>query len=104
MLVQSLGYNLMSLSNLCDMGMIFLFSASRCVVFSHDYYTFFFEGYRKGDLYIVDFTSGHVVSTFLMEKASSRWLWHIRLGHAGKRNLQTLVKKNHIIGLIEVKL
>jgi len=34
MLVQSLGYNLMSISKLCDMGMLVLFSASWCVVFS----------------------------------------------------------------------
>ena len=33
MLVQSLGYNLMSISKLCDMGMLVLFSASLCVVF-----------------------------------------------------------------------
>src|SRR3954468_21010830 len=38
MLVQSLGYNLMSISKLCDMGMFVLFSASRCVVFSQDDY------------------------------------------------------------------
>ena len=55
MLVQSLGYNLMSISKLYDMGMLVLFSASRCVVFSQDDYTFVFEGYRKGDLYIVIF-------------------------------------------------
>src|SRR3954467_9003582 len=47
MLVQSLGYNLMSISKLCDMGMLVLFF-SRCVVFSQDDYTFVFEGYRKG--------------------------------------------------------
>ena len=45
MLVQSLGYNLMSISKLCDMGMLVLFSALRCVVFSQDDYTFVFEGY-----------------------------------------------------------
>src|SRR3954471_7532295 len=56
MLVQSLGYNLMSISKLCDMGMLVLFSASRCVVFSQDDYSFVFEGYRKGDIYIVDFS------------------------------------------------
>src|ERR1041385_7546860 len=54
MLVQSLRYNLMSISKLCDMGILVLFSASRCVVFSQDDYTFVFEGYRKGDLYIVN--------------------------------------------------
>src|SRR3954453_14304823 len=103
MLVQSLGYNLMSISKLCDMGMLVLFSASRCVVFSQDDYTFVFEGFRKGDLYIVDFSSGPAVSTCLMAKASSGWLWHRRLGHAGMRNLHNLVKKKHVIGLSEVK-
>src|SRR3954470_2040621 len=33
------------------------------VVFSQDDYTFVFEGYRKGDLYIVDFSSAPTVST-----------------------------------------
>src|SRR3954467_7740331 len=78
MLVQSLGYNLMSISKLCDMGMLALFSASRCVVFSKDDYTFVFKGYRKGDLYIVDFSSGPAVSTCLMAKPTSGWLWHRR--------------------------
>src|SRR3954469_19698964 len=89
-LVQTLGYNLMSISKLCNMGMLVLFSTSRCVVFSQDEYTFFFKGFRKGDRYIVDFSSGPVVSTFLMAKASSGWLWHRRLGHAGMRNLEVL--------------
>ena len=93
----------MSISKLCDMGMLVMFSALRCVVFSHDDYTFVFEGDRKGDLYIVDFSSGPAVSTCLMAKASSGWLWHRRLDHAGMRNLQTLVKKKHVIVLSEVK-
>src|ERR1041385_4586884 len=56
MFVQSLGYNLISISKLCDMGMLVLFSSSRCVVFSQDDYSFMFTGYRKGDLYIVVFS------------------------------------------------
>src|SRR3954468_12099158 len=43
MLVQSLGYNLMSISKLCDMGLLVLFSASHCVVFSQEDYTFVFQ-------------------------------------------------------------
>src|SRR3954462_11252414 len=101
-LVQSLEYNLMSISKLCDMGMLVLFSASRCVVFSQDDCTFFFEGYLKGDLYIVDFSSGPVVSTCLMAKATSGCLWHRRLGHAGMKNLQTLILKKHV-GINKVK-
>src|SRR4051812_46956524 len=92
MLVQSLGYNLMSISKLCDMGMLVLFLALRCVVSPQDDYTFVFEGFQKGDLYIVDFL-GPAVSTCLMAKASSGWLWHRRLGHAGMTNLQTSKEK-----------
>ena len=103
MLVQSLGFNLMSISKLCDMGMFVLFFASRCVVVTQDDYSFVFEGHRKGDLYIVDLSSGPAVPTCLMAKASFGWLWHRRLGHAGMRNLQTLVNKKHVIGLNEVK-
>src|SRR3954467_1436907 len=88
-LVHYLGYNLMSISKLCDMGMLVLFPASRCVVFSQNDYTFVFEGLRKGDLYIVDFSSGPATSTCLMAKATSCWLWHRRLGHVGMKNLQT---------------
>ena len=103
MLVQSLGYNILSISKLGDIGMLVLFSASRCVVFSHDDYTFVFEDYQKGDLYIVDFSSGPAVSTCLMAKATSGWLWHRRLGHAGMKNLQTLISKKHVVGINEVK-
>ena len=74
MLVQSLGYNLTSIFKLYDMGMLVLFFASRCVVFSQDDYSFIFEGYHKGDIYIVDFSSGPAVSTWLIAKATSRWL------------------------------
>ena len=70
MLFRSLGFNLMSISKLCDMGMFVLFTATCCVVFSQDDYSFIFEGFRKDDLYIVDFSSGPAVPTFLMAKAT----------------------------------
>src|ERR1041384_1682093 len=93
----------MSISKLCDMCMLVLFSASCCVVFSQDDYTFVFEGYRKGDLYIVDFFSGPAMSTCLMAKATSGWLWNKSLGHAGIKNLQTFVSKKHVVSINEVK-
>ena len=54
-------------------------------------------------MYIVDFSTGPQPATCLMAKASECWLWHRRLGHAGMRNLSTLVKKKHIIGVEGVK-
>src|SRR4051812_10392704 len=96
MLVQSLAYNLMSISKLCDMGMLVLFSASHCVVFSQDDYSFVFKGYHKGDLYIVDFSSGPAVATCLMAKATSGWLWHRILGHVGmKKSSNSYLKEEY---------
>ena len=80
-----------------------LFSATRCVLFLQEDYTFVFEGFINDDLHIVDLSSGPAVPTCLIAKATEGWIWHKRVGHVGMRNVQTLVKKKHIIGLNEVK-
>ena len=103
LLIQSLGFNLMSVGKLCDLGMLVLFSISECIVFMSSNNSFVFEGIRKGDMYIMDFSKGPSVHACLLAKATEGWLWHRRLGHAGMRNLQTLVKKNHLRGIPDVK-
>src|SRR4051812_46857002 len=57
MLVESLGYNLMSVSMLCDLDMVAVFGKYRCVVIMESDKSKVFEGFRKGDLYIVDFSA-----------------------------------------------
>ena len=52
---------------------------------------------------MVDFSAGPQLAVCLLAKASKCWLWHRRLGHAGMRNLHTLVKKKHVIGIEGVK-
>src|SRR4051812_21125933 len=37
-----------------------------------------------------------------MAKADVGWLWHRRLAHVGMRNLQSLIKRDHIVGLSDV--
>ena len=103
MLVESLGFNLMSVSMLCDLDMIVIFGKFRCLVLMASDKTQVFEGYRRGDLYMVDFSTGQQLTTCLLAKASECGLWHRRLGHAGMRNLHTLVMKKHIIGIEGVK-
>ena len=103
MLVESLGYNLMSVSMLCDLDMVVVFGKYRCVVIMEADNSKVFEGFRRGDLYIVDFSTGPQPATCLLAKASEGWLWHRRLGHAGMRNLHTLAKKKHVIGIENVK-
>ena len=103
MLVESLGFNHMSVSMLCDLDMVVVFGKYRCVVIMEADRSKVFEGFRRGDLYIVDFSTGPQPAVCLLAKASEGWLWHRRLGHAGMRNLHTLAKKKHVIGIENVK-
>src|SRR4051812_9867829 len=58
MLVESLGYNLMSVSMFCDLNMIVIFGKYRCLVLMETEKSLVFKGYRRGDLYMVDFSVG----------------------------------------------
>ena len=104
MLVESLGFNLMSISMLCDLNIIVIFGKYCCLVLMESDKSLLFEGYRKDDLYMVDFSAGPQLVVCLLAKASECWLWHQRLGHEGMRNLHTLAKKKHVIGIEGVKL
>ena len=76
MLVESLGYNLMSVSMLCDHDMVVVFGKYHCVMVMEDDNSKVFEGFRRGDLYIVDFSTGPQPAVCLLAKASEGWLWH----------------------------
>src|SRR3989337_2379797 len=58
MLVESLGYNHMSVSMLCDLDMIVIFGKYRCIVLLDTEKSKAIEGFRRCDLYIVDFSMG----------------------------------------------
>ena len=69
MLVESLGFNLMSMSMLCDLDMVVVFGKFCCLVLMESDNSKVFEGFRKGDLYIVDFSAGPQPATCLLAKA-----------------------------------
>ena len=76
MLVESLGYNLMSVLMLCDLDMVVVFGKYHCVVVMEADNSKVFEGFRRGDMYIVDFSTGPQPAVCLLAKASEGWLWH----------------------------
>ena len=76
MLVGSLGFNLMSISMLCDLDMVVVFGKYHCVVTMEADNSKVFESFRRGDLYIVHFSTGPQTATCLLSKASEGWLWH----------------------------
>ena len=65
-------------------------------MFHRDNHKMVFTGIRRGDIYISDFTKKAQPRTCLIAKSSKGWLWHRRLGHVGMRNLDKLIKGDHI--------
>jgi hypothetical protein len=102
-LVDSLGYNVLSVSQLCEMGYNCLFTNEGVTVFQREDSSIAFTGQLMGKLYLVDFTIDRVTpETCLVAKSSMGWLWHRRLAHVGRRNLAKLQKGGDILGLTNV--
>jgi hypothetical protein len=102
-LVESLGYNLLSVSQLCNMGYNCLFTNVDVSVFRRSDGSLAFKGVLGDKLYLVDFLKEEAnLDACLIDKASMGWLWHCRLAHVGMKNLHKLLKGEHVLGLTNV--
>ncbi|KAK1685960.1 hypothetical protein QYE76_046808, partial [Lolium multiflorum] len=101
MLVESLGYNLLSIYHLADAGYNSYFTNYCVKVVRSDNLKLVLVGYVENNLYVVDLSKeSPSPSTCLMAaKHDEGWLWHRRLGHVNMRNLKQLLKGEHIVGL-----
>jgi hypothetical protein len=100
LLVESLAYNLLSVSQLCERGYNCLFTDKVVTVFRRSDGSFAFKGVLRGKLYLIDFIPEEVeLDRCLIAKTKMGWLWHRRLDHVGMRNLHKLQKDGHILGL-----
>jgi hypothetical protein len=102
-LVDSLDYNLLSVSQLCKMGYNCLFTDIGITVFRRSDDSVAFKRVLEGQLYLVDFNRANL-DTCLIAKTNMGWLWHRRLAHVGMQNLHKLLKGEHILGLTNVHL
>jgi hypothetical protein len=90
-LVDSLDYNLLYVSQLCNMGYNCLFTNVGVTVFRRSVDSVAFKGVMEGQLYLVDFNRAEIY-TCLIAKTNMGWLWHRRLAHVGMKNLQQASK------------
>ncbi|KAK1649897.1 hypothetical protein QYE76_067702 [Lolium multiflorum] len=104
MLVEHLGYNLLSIYHLADAGYNSYFTKYYVQVFRSDNLKLVLVGFVENNLYVVDLSKeSPSFSTCLMAaKHDEGWLWHRRLGHVNMRNLKQLLKGEHIVGLTGV--
>jgi hypothetical protein len=76
-LVDSLDYNLLSVSQLCKMGYTCLFTDVGATVFRRSDDSIAFKGVLDGQLYLVDFNDNKAkLDTCLIAKTNMGWLWH----------------------------
>jgi transposase InsO family protein len=102
-LVDSLDYNLLSVSQLCKMGYNCQFTDIGVTVFRRSDDSIAFKGVLDGQLYLVDFNDNKAeLDTSLIDKTNMGWLWHRRLAHVGMKNLHKLLKGECILGLTNV--
>jgi transposase InsO family protein len=102
-LVDSLDYNLLSVSQLCKMGYNCLCTDIGVTVFRRSDDSIAFKGVLEGQLYLVDFNENTAkLNTCLITKTNMGWLWHRRLAHVGMKNLHKLLKGEQILGLTNV--
>jgi hypothetical protein len=97
LLVELLDYNLLPVSQLCEMDYNFLFTNKCVTIFRRSDGSYAFSGILRGKLYLVNFNPEELeLDKCLIAKTNMGWLWHCWLAHIGMRNLHKL-KKGHIL-------
>jgi hypothetical protein len=95
-LVDSLDYNLLSVSQLCKMGYNCLFTDIGVTIFRRSDDSIAFKGVLDGQLYLVDFNDNKaVLDTFLIAKTNMGCLWHRRLARWNEESSQTFKGRAH---------
>jgi hypothetical protein len=75
LLVESLDYNLLSVSQLCEMGYNYLFTNKGVIAFRRSDASFAFKGVLRGKLYLTDFIPEEVeLNRCLILKTNMGWL------------------------------
>jgi transposase InsO family protein len=84
------------------MGYNCLFTNFDVTVFRRSDSSLTFKGVSDGKL-LVHFTKENVdLDACLLSKTNMGWLWHRRLAHVGMKNLNKLLKGEHVLGLTDV--
>jgi hypothetical protein len=103
MLVETIGYTLLSVRQLATMGYATYFDVDFVVVMWIKTLKVAFVGYVENGLYVVDVSEKPTTAAIcLIAKADMGWLWHRQLAHVNMRALQYLYTGGHILGLKDV--
>ena len=100
LLVDGLKYNLLSISQLCDMGNKVTFYPKNCFVSSLDEDKVIFSGERVDNVYVIYLNKiDNKDVKCLISVSHDTWTWHRRLGHVNFELLNNISKHELVIGL-----
>ncbi|GJZ82404.1 retrovirus-related pol polyprotein from transposon TNT 1-94, partial [Tanacetum coccineum] len=97
--LNSLKYNLNSISQLCDAKYIVQFDDKQGTTFNANKEIVLIAP-RRNDVYVLDMSSLSPNEACFFAKASEsvNWLWHKRLSHLNFKNINKLAKQNKVLG------
>jgi hypothetical protein len=91
LLVESLHYNLLFISQLYEMSYNYLFTDKGVTVFKRSDGSFAIKDVLRGKLYLVHFMPEEVeLDKYLITRTNMGWLWHKRLVNVDVRNIYKL--------------
>ncbi|KAJ9542522.1 hypothetical protein OSB04_029028 [Centaurea solstitialis] len=99
--VEGLMHNLLSISQLCDLGYKVIFDICACNVINNQGESVL-SGSRKENVYIINMDNNTETESicFISDDAEKKsWLWHKKLSHLNFRTLHSLSSKDLVIGL-----
>ena len=99
LVVESLGYNLLSVYQLTKCGYGCYFDDESVIITVKGSLKVVFVGHVESGMYVLDFSNeSTATATCLMAKVDVGWLWHRQLAHTNMKTLHDLQSGNHILG------
>ncbi|KAI3665552.1 hypothetical protein L6452_44179 [Arctium lappa] len=103
--VEGLMHNLLSISQLCDLGFYVIFREIDCLITDKQFHTVL-SGFIKDNVYVInmnDKSSEKESICFISEDSEKKnWLWHKRLSHLNFKTLNALSNKELVVGLPKI--
>ncbi|XP_070031738.1 uncharacterized protein [Nicotiana tomentosiformis] len=97
-LLDGLNYNILSISQLCDLGYEVKFKKTGCAI-EDEAYKIILPGKKYGNIYILDGIKNLDSHICLESISDDPWLYHKKFGHASMHLIENLSKYDLVIGL-----
>src|ERR1044072_1267729 len=104
LLVEGLTANLISISQLCDQGLVVRFSKEECLVIAENQESVMRGARSKDNCYMWMSQEECKMSKCLLSKEDEVKLWHKKLGHLNLKSMKQIISEEVVRGLPKMKI